>query len=146
MGMAWARLFYLYGPFEHSRRLVPAAIKALCDDREFPATSGTQIRDYLHVTDAAAGLGALSSHRSSGIFNVCSGQPVTVAQVVATIGELLDRRQLLRLGELPERSGDPAYVCGQNLKLRDETDWRPRFGLRDGLLNTIEWWRTASHR
>ncbi len=42
IGFAWARLFYLYGPFEDERRLVPAVIRALLAGREFPATSGTQ--------------------------------------------------------------------------------------------------------
>lgn len=141
MGFAWARLFYLYGPGEDGRRLVPAAIKALTEGREFPAASGDMVRDYLHVDDVAAGLCAVSRGRLTGTFNVCSGAPVTIADLMRTLGELLGRPQLVRLGALPPREWDPAYVCGDNRKLVTEAKWTPAYGLRDGLEQTIDWWK-----
>ncbi|MFI5284055.1 MAG: NAD-dependent epimerase/dehydratase family protein [Candidatus Dormibacterales bacterium] len=139
IGMAWARLFYIYGPFEDQRRLVPSAIKALSAGQQFPTTSGGQVRDYLHIEDVASGLCALSRLRLSGTFNVCSGEAVTIAGLVQTLGELLGRPELVRLGAYPTREGDPAYVCGDNHKLRTEAGWSPRYSLRDGLAQTIEW-------
>ena len=144
MGLAWGRLFYLYGPYEDERRLVPAAIKALRSGREFPATTGEQVRDYLHVEDVAAGLCAMSHHRLSGVFNVSSCEPVTIAGLMRTLGELLGRPELIRLGALPPRDWDPAYVCGDNQRLRTEAHWSPRYSLRDGLAQTIEWWKKAA--
>ena len=144
MGLAWARLFYLYGPYEDERRLVPAAIKALSAGREFPATTGEQVRDYLHVEDVASGLCALSHHRLDGVFNVSSCEPVTIAGLMRTLGELLGRPELIRLGTLPHRDWDPAYICGDNQKLRTEAHWSPRHSLRDGLAQTIEWWKKAA--
>ena len=144
MGLAWGRLFYLYGPYEDERRLVPAAIKALSSGREFPATTGEQVRDYLHVEDVAAGLCAMSHHRLGGVFNVSSCEPVTIAGLMRTLGELLGRPELIRLGALPPRDWDPAYVCGDNQRLRTEAHWSPRYSLRDGLAQTIEWWKKAA--
>lgn len=144
MGLAWARLFYLYGPYEDERRVVPAAIKALSAGRAFAGTSGEQVRDYLHVEDVASGLCALSRHRLSGAFNVCSSEPVTIADLMRTLGELLGRPELIRLGALPNRERDPEYVCGDNHRLRTEAHWAPRYALRDGLAQTIEWWRKAA--
>jgi nucleoside-diphosphate-sugar epimerase len=141
MGLAWARLFYLYGPFEDQRRLVPAAIRALSRDEEFKTTSGEQVRDYLHIEDIASGLVALSAHRATGAFNVCSGEAVTIAGLMQTLGELLGRPELIRKGAFPYREWDPMYVCGVNDRLRTETQWVPRYGLRDGLAQTIEWWK-----
>lgn len=143
MGLAWARLFYLYGPYEDERRLVPAAIKALSAGGEFLGTAGEQVRDYLHVEDIAAALCALSHHKLSGAFNVCSGRPVTIADLMRTLGELLGRPELIRLGALPNREWDPAYVCGDNQRLRTEANWEPRYELRDGLAQTIAWWKEA---
>src|SRR5437879_7525013 len=88
MGLAWSRLFYLYGPYEDERRLVPAAIKALVAGREFPSTSGEQVRDYLHVEDVASAICTLSRRRLAGTFNVCSGAPVTIAGLLQILGEL----------------------------------------------------------
>ncbi len=143
MAMAWARLFYIYGPGEDDRRLVPAAIKTLSANHEFRATSGEQVRDYMHVEDVASGLCALSHHQLSGTFNVCSGQPVTIAALMQTLGELMGRPELIRLGALPGREGDPPYVSGDNRRLTTEAHWSPRLTLREGLAKTIEWWKGA---
>ena len=143
VGMGWARLFYLYGPYEDERRLVPAAINALLAGREFPCTPGKQVRDYLHVDDVASAITSLSRRCLSGDFNVCSGEPVTIATLMETVGDLLGRPDLVRLGVLPYRDWEPMFVCGDNRRLLTDTDWSPRYGLRDGLNSTIEWWRGA---
>ena len=140
IGFAWARLFYLYGPGEDARRLVPAAIKALEAGREFATTSGDQVRDYMHIADVVSGLCALSHRRLTGTFNVCSGEPVTIAGLMQALGELLGRPELIRLGAYPNREWDPAYVCGDNHRLRTEAGWSQRFSLREGLADTVEWW------
>lgn len=146
MGFSWARLFYLYGPREDQRRLVPAAIKALTAGQEFPTTSGQQIRDYLHIADVASALCAVSKSRATGAFNVCSSDPITIAALVETVGEQLGRQELIRLGAYPDRQWDPPTVTGDNTRLRQQTGWAPRFGLRDGLAETIEWWSAVHPR
>jgi nucleoside-diphosphate-sugar epimerase len=143
IGMAWARLFYMYGPFEDFRRLVPAAISALSEGRAFATTSGEQVRDYMHTADVASGLCKLSSERLAGPFNVCSGEAVTIAGLMETLGDLLGRPELIRLGAFPNREWDPVYVCGDNHKLRTQARWSPRYTLREGLADTIEWWKGA---
>jgi nucleoside-diphosphate-sugar epimerase len=144
MGFAWARLFYQYGPREDGRRLVPAAIKALTEGREFPTSDGSMVRDYLHISDVASGLFALSEHRLEGAFNVCSGEAVTIAGLMQTLGELLGRPELIRLGAFPKRDWDPMYVCGDSRRLRTEARWSPRYTLHDGLASMIEWCKGAT--
>jgi nucleoside-diphosphate-sugar epimerase len=141
IGLAWARLFYLYGPFEDFRRLVPAAISALTDGRDFATTSGEQVRDYLHITDVATALCKLSRDKLVGPFNVCSGEPVTIAALMQTLGDLLGRPELIRLGAYPNREWDPPYVCGDNHKLRTQARWSRRYTLKEGLADTIDWWK-----
>ncbi len=141
MGMAWARLFYIYGPGEDERRFVPAAIGTLSAGREFATAPGDLVRDYLHVEDVASGLCAMSDRRLTGTFNVCSSEPVTIAGLTKSLGELLGRLELIRLGALPPRAGEPRYVCGDNHKLRTEGSWSPRYSLTSGLAQTIGWWK-----
>ena len=144
MGFAWARLFYLYGPYEDEIRLVPAAIKALTEGREFKASDGAMVRDYLHVADVASALCTLSAQTLHGAFNVCSGEPVTIAALMQTLGELLGRPELIRLGAFPKRDWDPMYVCGDSRRLRTEANWSPRHTLREGLADMIEWCKGAT--
>ncbi len=142
MTLSWARLFYLYGPYEDERRLVPALIRAVLQGQPFPASSGRQIRDYLHVEDVAAGLCGLATGGPGGTFNVCSGDPVPVRDLMSTLGRILGREDLVHLGELSDREWDPPFICGDPRRLRNATGWAPQYGLEAGLRQTVEWWKS----
>lgn len=142
MQFAWARIFYPYGPYEDERRVVPALIRSLLRKQPFPATMGDQVRDYLHVEDVAAALVLLAEKRADGVFNVASGVPVTIRHLMESVGELLDSSQLIQFGALPYRDWDPWFICGHNQRLRN-LGWTRRFALRDGLRQTVDWWRNV---
>jgi nucleoside-diphosphate-sugar epimerase len=141
MTFAWARLFYLYGPFENEARLVPSVLCALLRGQAAKCTGGEQIRDFLHVEDVAAALWAIVRSPAVGALNVGSGSPVSVADIVTSIGDLAGRRDLVELGALPYAAGDPMFVCADTRRLREATAWRPKIGLRDGLERMVDWWR-----
>ncbi|HEY8502936.1 MAG TPA: NAD-dependent epimerase/dehydratase family protein [Gemmataceae bacterium] len=136
IGFTWARLFYLYGPGEDERRLVPSLAGALRRGEPFPAGGGEQVRDYLHVADAAAGLVRLARQRAAGVFNVCSGEPVTVRRLMETVGRVVGGGDRVRFGALPARGWDPPHICGDGSRLR-ALGWAPRYTLEAGLRQTF---------
>lgn len=139
----WARIFHLYGPHEHPGRLVPACIRALLAGGEFPASEGTQVRDYLHVEDVASGLLAAVESSLEGDVNVCSGEPVQVRAVLRAIEAATGRPGAVKLGARPAAAAaawDPAYLCGDGARLRS-TGWRPRHSLESGIAHATSWWR-----
>ena len=140
MGVTWARLFYLYGPMEDARRLVPSVARALLAGEAAAISPGQQVRDFLHVEDVAAALVTLGERDLDGVFNIGSGHPVTVAEVALTLGRLTGRESLVRLGARPYAPGDPMYVCADVARL-SSTGWRPTYNLESGLSDTIRWWR-----
>ena len=141
ISLAWPRLFYLYGPRENEKRLMPYVINRLLAGENCPLTAGTQVRDFLHVADVASAVcdGALSA--VDGPLNIGSGVPVTVAEVAREIGRQLGGEDLLALGAQPTPPGDPPFICADPGKLAASTGWRPRFDLQTGLADAIEWWR-----
>jgi len=143
IGFAWGRIFYPYGPQEDERRVVPAAIRSLEKGSPFPATLGEQVRDYIHVEDAASAFCTLVETRSNGVFNISSGVPTSVRQLLGTIGELMGRPELIQFGAQPYRDWEPPFICGDNRRIR-ELGWRPRFDLLSGLVQTCQWW-SAGH-
>ena len=136
----WARLFYQFGPYEDDRRVVPALIKAMLRGNEFAATPGEQIRDYLHVEDVASGLCALAMQRASGIYNIASGVPITIHDLMSTIQALCGQKDLVKFGALPYAAWEPRSIYGSNGKLR-ALGWTPSYSLQQGLMQTIEWWQ-----
>jgi nucleoside-diphosphate-sugar epimerase len=141
IGFSWARLFYLYGSYEDGRRLVPAVINAVLDGREFAATSGMQVRDYLHVADVARGLGALAEGLHGGTFNVCSGEPVAMKDLISEAARMAGDERLVKFGALEPRAWEPASILGDSSHLRDVTGWAPSLSLGEGLQDTVEWWK-----
>ncbi|PIN67302.1 MAG: NAD-dependent dehydratase, partial [Candidatus Altarchaeum sp. CG12_big_fil_rev_8_21_14_0_65_33_22] len=56
---------------------------------------GLQIRDYLHVDDVAQGLICLLNEEKTSTYNIGSGNPVRVRDLVNHIGEILGKKKLI---------------------------------------------------
>jgi nucleoside-diphosphate-sugar epimerase len=141
MEVAWPRLFYQYGPFEDERRLVPSVICSLLRNRQARVTKGEQVRDYLHVEDVASAIWAVARSGLTGPVNIGSGQPVAMGDIVARIGAILGRPELILPGALPYKASDPMFIYADNCRLKENTNWAPRYSLEKGLQHTVDWWR-----
>ena len=141
MEVAWCRLFFQYGPFEDERRLVPSVVRSLLGGQAARTTRGEQIRDFLHVEDVAAAIWAIAESDLSGTVNIGSGKPVSVGDVVTKIGTILGRPELMEMGALPYSPSEPMFICANNRRLTESTNWVPRYDLDEGLCHTIEWWQ-----
>lgn len=144
--VAWARPFHVHGPGEDPARLVPSVAAALGAGRHFDVSPGLQVRDHLHVGDVAAALVHLTKPGVSGIFNVCSGVPVTLREVLLTVGEILGRPELLRFGARPYAPNEAMFLVGDPARLH-ATGWAPSVtDLKLGLADTLAAQARASAR
>lgn len=112
MSFAWARLFYLYGEAEDSRRLVSYLRGRLAAGEVAELSGGNQIRDFLDVQEAARQITSLALSDRQGAFNVCSGVPMTVRQLAESIADEYGRRDLLKFGVRAAGAFDPPCVVG----------------------------------
>ena len=142
LSAAWGRMFFLYGPNENPRRLVPSVILSLLKGDPAPSSHGLQIRDYLHVQDVADGLVALLDSPARGAYNLAGGSATTIRSIVEALGELTGRTDLLRIGALPARANDAPMVVGDPAAALRDFGWKSNISLRDGLHSTVEWWRS----
>lgn len=138
---AWARVFFPYGPGEPPGKLVASIVRALLAGLEAPCSSGEQIRDLVYVKDVAAGLVHMLGSSFEGPVNLATGNPVSVREVAETLGRLVGRTELLRMGALPSRVGDPPRLVGDVSRLHDQLGWRAAYDLERGLTETIAHWR-----
>jgi nucleoside-diphosphate-sugar epimerase len=145
--LAWARLFFLYGPGEHPERLVASLAASLAAGRPALASAGRQRRDYLDVRDAGAAVAALATSGATGLFDVASGDAPAVADIARALATAADRTGLLRLGALPAPD-EAALIVGDPAALRAATGWHPQITLADGLRDAVaaaERNRSAQH-
>jgi nucleoside-diphosphate-sugar epimerase len=139
---AWGRIFYLYGPNEDKRRLVPAAILKLLNSETFPASPGEQMRDFLHVADVASAFLAIVERNASGTYNISSAEPISVRNLLNTIEILLERSNLVLCGALPYREWEPMFVGGNNARLKS-IGWLPQYTIQSGLNDVVDWWKKS---
>lgn len=137
---AWARIFLAYGEGEDPRRLVPSVLRSLAQNEPAKCSSGTQIRDFLDVRDLGAAIARLAASDVDGIFNLGSGERTTIARVVETLGRITGRLDLVHLGALPDRVGEPHLLVPDITRQTEDLGFHPRVAIDDGLADAAELW------
>lgn len=140
IGFAWARLFFLYGPGEAPSRLVASLAGALAAGRPAACSTGLAERDFMDVRDAGAALAALAMSNVGGPVNIGSGEAVSVAGIARRLGALAGRADLIRLGELPDRTDEPRRIAAKVDRLRDEVGFGGARSLDTGLRDALSFW------
>ena len=121
------------------RRLIRKAHEAKASaEREFVIWgSGTPLREFLHVDDAADALVHLMTHYSGeSHVNIGSGSELTILELAELTARVV--------GFTGRIATDPSKPDGTPRKLLDTTKlqslgWRPAIGLEEGLSGTYAW-------
>lgn len=139
LSSAWGRIFFLYGPREHPKRLVPSVINSLLSKKPAQCSHGNQIRDYLYVQDVADAFIELLDSELQGAVNIASGNPVALRDIIFTIADKLGGNDLIQLGTLTPSPNEPAMLVADVKRLKRELKWCPKIDLHTGLDRTIHW-------
>lgn len=120
---AWGRLFHLFGPGEDTRRVIPA-LAAVFNGHRSPFGISTGVwRDYLHVDDVASALCRLCTDEHTGIFNIASGFPIRLEDVVRSMAAAARKDPGLVLDISQPGIHQPQFLVGDNSRLL-ATGWR----------------------
>ena len=127
-------------------RLIPGTIRSvLHDEAPIIRSDGTFIRDYFYVRDAVEAYLQLAERLpefAGQAFNFGNETPLSVLEVVQQILEAMDAGSL-RPVILNEASHEIPRQYLDCSKAQQLLEWRPRFGMEQGLRETIEWY--AAH-
>ncbi len=105
---------------------------------------GTQVRDFNYVDDVVdALLMAAASEQANGqIYNLGSDDPINLLDLAKLLIEVNEGGNYHIVPFPPERKAiDIGDYYGDYRKIRSKLGWRPRIGLREGLTNTIHYYR-----
>ena len=112
--LAWARLFYLTGEGQSANSIIPRLDRAIDkNEYEFKVSGGEQLRDYTNVNQVAQDLSTLVVQNSNGIFNICSGKPISIRKLLED--RIKERRSsiVLNLGYYPYNEYEPFAFWGK---------------------------------
>ena len=144
LSFAWARLFFLYGPFEHPSRLVPSLAINLARGLPAPLSSGNQVRDFMDVRDAGDALAALAVSSVAGDVNIGTGRAVTLAEIADCLGRIAGRPDLIARGAIPDRPNEAPYIVAATERLRTEVGAPAPRPLEQGLAESYAWWQSRA--
>lgn len=116
----WLRLFYMYGAGQNPNSLFSQLVTSLSrQDTVFNMSGGEQVRDFLPVEELAVYIVKASlQQKVQGIINCCSGEPVTVKELVTGWLKEWNRHIGLNLGYYPYADYEPMRFWGDNRKLQ----------------------------
>ncbi len=132
--------------------LIPRAIDAARGGQslevfglDYPTPDGTCLRDYVHVMDLAAAhvlaAGALAAGRPSAVYNVGSGRPWSVRDVIDTVSRVVGAPVPWRAA--PRRAGDPSALVASSARVQAELGWRPELSDLETIVTHAAAWRAA---
>ena len=142
LSSAWGRVFNVYGPYDHPKRLVSSVILSLLKDEPALCSHGNQLRDYLYVEDVANAFVKLLESKVIGEINIASGKPMAVKEIILKIAEKLGKSDLVKLGAILASAEEPPLFAANVSRLSTEMRFLPKYDLDKGLDEAIIWWQT----
>jgi dTDP-glucose 4,6-dehydratase len=132
-----------YGPYQFPEKLIPLMISNALEDKPLPVYGdGMQIRDWLYVEDhCRAILAVLQQGRNGEVYNIGGNRSLPNKTVVDAILKATGKPESL-IQYVADRPGHDRRYALSSAKLERETGWQPRMPFEEGLLATVNWYRT----
>jgi len=137
------RIFNTYGERMRPRdgRVVPALIgQALAGEPMTVFGDGSQTRSFCYVSDLIDGIYRLLMSEERNPVNIGNPKELSVLEFAKTIRELTGTSSEIVLRPLPV--DDPRVRQPDITKARTKLGWEPKVELREGLVKTIEYFRS----
>lgn len=127
----WARLFFVYGPGQRPTSLIPSLRASYRAGKAPEIREPGAVQDFVHVIDAAEGLVALAAADTpSGIFNVGTGRPTSVAAVANHMADYYARPRPFE----PVIQGRGFWA---DTTRTVAAGWQARIGIEAGIAQTL---------
>ncbi len=150
LDVVMTRSFNHTGPFQRDAFVVPSLARQLVAIARGAApprlVTGdlSVVRDFVDVRDVVRAYHALLLHGQAGeVYNVCRGEGHSIAEVLATMQEILATNVTLEIDPQLVRPSDNRVVIGSREKIGRAVNWAPKVSLRESLEETIRYWQQS---
>jgi nucleoside-diphosphate-sugar epimerase len=125
------RPFSFTGLHDGGDRLFPSLLRAAQSGEPFSMSAGTQIRDFCAVQDVAEAVRLILEEGTlpgRDVFNIGSGQSISLRGIVGSVVRQLGLDIELRLGEMPFHPYEPMNLVA-DIHLAESLGWKPKTNL-----------------
>ena len=118
--------------------------KGIKKERKLVVGDISIVRDFLDVRDVVDAYLRLLIHGEKGqVYNVCSGEGVSLREVIDIICGILGMRVEIEVDPSRVRPSDNKVIVGSNEKLKRTMGWNPKISLEESLKDIINYWSIA---
>jgi UDP-glucose 4-epimerase len=141
---AWMRIFYVYGPRQLPKCLIPTIIRALCRGQPPKLEMPLSAHDFVFIDDIVeAFVRAVELDFRSGVFNLGSGRPTSVIKICELVEKLLsgESRLTREIGPISSQYGTEIKFWANIESARRELGWTPQIDIQTGIAKSVEWFQ-----
>ena len=140
------RSFNHIGPWQDERFVVPSFIRRILDIKKNGDVKGiieagdtTIVRDFVDVRDVVNAYYMLLMNGTPGeIYNVCSGNQITLSDIIDQIAEIVGIEVTTRVNPEFLRPNDNCVIVGSHDKITKELGWKPQITREQTLRDMIK--------
>jgi nucleoside-diphosphate-sugar epimerase len=125
---------------DNPNKLIYYVLERLQNGNSVDLSLCKQKRDFIYIDDVINAYCLLIKDLNRGgaeIFNICSGQAISVEDIVNCIAEKVGAsKSLLNFGARTMREGEQMISYGSNDKVRETLGWKPK-EIQDGISKLI---------
>lgn len=130
----------IFGPKEHSQRLINSSIRKLLKNEPTEFSEGNQLYDFVYISDAAKLFKAIGEMgKGDKIYYIGSGKPRPLKEFLFEMGEVVAPNIELGFGKLPYNGVSLTYQEFNMNELERDTGARAKVSFADGIIKTAEW-------
>ncbi len=132
-----------YGPYQYPEKLIPLFVTNLIENRPVPVYGdGLQVRDWLHAEDHARGVLHVLEHGEQGdVYNLSGNNYRTNLEITRKLVAACGRSMREHVQHVTDRINHDRRYAMSAAKAH-ELGWEPRVPFDDGLLETVQWYKT----
>ena len=138
------RPFNVYGPRQSSRAIIPTVITQIIKGKKTISLGNLHpTRDLTFVKDTVNGF--IEIEKSNALLgettNIGMNQEISIGDLVRLIARMMNVK--IKINNVTERirpeKSEVERLCCDNTKIMKFTKWKPKYILKEGIYETIEW-------
>ena len=141
ISLCWARIFYVYGPYQREGSLVPTLIRSICSGSVPDLRSPANANDFIYIDDVvSAFMQMVNQPDAKGIYNIGSGRSTSNINICRMVEISLKSNTTLsdtlaeRTANIPASSDFWADIESSHTLL----NWTPVVTMQEGIKQMIQ--------
>ena len=148
MNITLTRSFNHIGPRQRDSFVISSFCKQIAEAytknlKEFTMVTGNLdiIRDFLDVRDVVeAYYLILQTGKPGELYNVCSGIGYALKDIISILSDISQISITTKINPDFLRPNDMPMIIGNNEKLKKDTEWYPKYNIKQSLTDIFNYW------